>query len=99
MLKYNRIYLSECIDTTQNKLVSRECSLCHFYYFLDQNFKYQRYLCDGCHDISIKAMNLNYLAIVYSRDNAYGINFAFMTLNEAINLINSFNLVDKKGAI
>ena len=47
----------------------------------------------------MKAMNLNYLAIVYSRDNAYRINFAFMTLNEAINLINSFNLVNKKGAV
>ena len=28
MLEYDRIDLSEGIDTTKNKLVSRECSLC-----------------------------------------------------------------------
>ena len=39
MLEYDRIDLSESIDTTQNKLVSRECSLCHFFYFLDKNMK------------------------------------------------------------
>ena len=31
MLEYDRIDLSEGIDTTQNKLVSRECSLCRFF--------------------------------------------------------------------
>ena len=45
-LEYDRIDLSKGIDTTKNKLVSRECSLCGFWYFIEQNFKYQKYLCD-----------------------------------------------------
>ena len=33
MLEYDRIDASECIDSTCNKLVSRECWMCHFWYF------------------------------------------------------------------
>ena len=57
MLEYDRIDLSEGIDTTRNKLISRECNLCGFYYFFNKNFNYQRYLCNGCHDMSIKAIS------------------------------------------
>ena len=85
MLECARIDLSESIDTTQNKLVSRECSLCHFFYFLDKNFSYQKYLCNGCHDISMKAISFNNLAIIYCRGNAYRVNFTFMSRNDVYN--------------
>ena len=38
MLEYDSIDLSEGINTTKNKLVSRECSLCCFWHFIEQNF-------------------------------------------------------------
>ena len=47
MLEYDRIDISEGIDIKKCKETSRECSLCKFYYFLDKNFKYEPYLCDG----------------------------------------------------
>ena len=54
MLEYDRIDISEGIDIKKCKETSRECSLCKFYYFLDKNFNYGPYLCDGCYDMSIK---------------------------------------------
>ena len=48
MLKYDRINISEGSDIKKCKETSRECNLCKFYYFLDKNFKYGPYLCDGC---------------------------------------------------
>ena len=45
---------------------SRKCELCHFWYFLDKNFNYQKYYCNGCHDISMKAVSINNLASIYS---------------------------------
>ena len=48
MLEYNRIDLSEGIDIKKCKETSRECGLCKFYYFLDKNFNYGPYLCNGC---------------------------------------------------
>ena len=72
MLEYDRINLSEGIDVKKTSS-SRECSFCHYYYFLDINFNYQRYLCDRCHDMSMKTISINNLAIVYSKRNAYRI--------------------------
>ena len=78
---------------------SKECSFCHYYYFLDINFNYQKYLCDGCHDMSMKANSMQNLAIVYFKGNAYRINFAFMDLNEATYLLNNSNKNSKKGTL
>ena len=49
MLEYDRIDISEGIDINKCEETFRECSLCKFYYFLDKNFKYGPYLCDGCY--------------------------------------------------
>ena len=48
----------------------------------------------------MKVVSINKLAIIYSKGNAYKVNYAFMTINEASNLIkNSSNLHDKKGVL
>ena len=99
MPEYDRIDLSEGVDTASNKLVSRECSLYHFYYFLDKEFNYQKYLCNGCHDMSMKAMSMQNLAIIYYRGNAYRVNFTFMSRNDAYNLIKNANIIDEKGVL
>ena len=40
MLEYDKIDISEGIDVNKTSN-SRECSFCHYYYFLDINFNYQ----------------------------------------------------------
>ena len=99
MLEYDRIDISEGIDIKKCKEISRKCNLCKFYYFLDKNFNYGPYLCDGCYDISLKAINMKNLAIVYRGEQAYRINFAFMSKNDAFNLIQNSVIIDKKGTL
>ena len=43
--------------------------------FLDKNFNYKKYYCDGYHDMSMKTISINNLSIVYSKGNAYRIHF------------------------
>ena len=50
MIEYDRIDLDERIDLNKTSN-SREGWLCNFWYFLDKNFNYQKYYCDGCHDM------------------------------------------------
>ena len=54
MIEYDRIDVAEGIDLTKNKLVSRKCWLCGYYYFLDKNFNYEKHLCNDYHDMSCK---------------------------------------------
>ena len=99
MLEYNRIDNSEGIDSTGNKLVSKECWMCHFWYFIDKNFNFDERLCNGCHDMSVKAVSMNNLAIVYVKGSAHRINFAFMSKTDAINLIKNAVIIDKRGVL
>ena len=56
MLQYERIDIPEGIDFGKtNKSV--ECMICHYWYFKDIGFKYQPYVCNGCHDFSMIAQN------------------------------------------
>ena len=90
MLEYDRIDISEGIDTNKTSL-SKECDICHYWYFEDIGFKYEPYLCNGCNDLKQKAMKFNNIAIFYVKGNAYKISFWYMTNDDAI------NLVDKRG--
>ena len=40
-----------------------ECIICHYWNFLNINFKFQREGCNGCHDLMQKAMSFNYVVI------------------------------------
>ena len=98
MLEYNRIDISEGIDINKTNL-SKECDICHYWYFKDISFKYESYLCNECHDLMQKVMGFNNIAIVYIKENAYRIQFWYMSKDDAINIMNSSNLVDKRGGL
>ena len=53
MLEYERIDISEGIDVNKTNL-SKQCDICHYWYFKDIGLKYQLYLCNGCHDVMQK---------------------------------------------
>ena len=42
-------------------------------------------------------MSFNNIAIVYVKENAYRTHFWYMTKDDAIDIINGSNLVDKRG--
>ena len=99
MLEYNRIDISEGIDINKCKKASRECSLCNFYYFLDKNFKYGPYLCNGCYDMSMKANSMQNLTIMNHNGNHYRVNFVFISKKDVYNLIKNATIIDKKRTL
>ena len=62
MLEYYRIDISEEIDINKTN-ASKECDICHYWYFLGKSFKYEPYICNDCHDLEQKAMNFNDIAM------------------------------------
>ena len=53
MLEYEKIDISDGIDINKSDK-SKECMLCHYWYFLDKSFSYGPYLCDGYYVINMK---------------------------------------------
>ena len=46
-----------------------------------------------------KAVGFNNIAIVYIKGSAYRIHFGYMSNDDAINIMNVSNLVDKRGVL
>ena len=98
MLEYDRIDISEVSDVNKTS-ASKECGTSHYWYFKDIGFKYEKYLCNGCHDLMQKAISFNNVAIVYVKGIAYRIHFWYMSKDDAINVMNGSNLTDKRGVL
>ena len=90
MLEYGRIDISESIDTDRTS-ASKECSIFHYWYFLDKIFNYDPYLCNGSHDLMQKAMSFKNVAIVSIKGNDYRIHFYYISKNDAITLMTNSN--------
>ena len=63
MLQYKNIDVSEGIDTNKT-IVSKECMLCHYWYFKDVRFKFELHVCNKCHDVLVTAYDLKNIAIL-----------------------------------
>ena len=63
MLEYDRVYISEGINVNKTNLW-KECDIWHYWCFKDVGFKYENYLCNGCHDLMQKAMSFNNVAML-----------------------------------
>ena len=98
MLEYNRTDISEGIDVKKTSL-SKEYDICHYWYFKDIGFQYEKYLCNGRHDLMQKSMSFNNVAIVYFKGSAQRIHFWYMSNEYAINIMNGSNLIDKMGVL
>ena len=90
MLKYDRIDISEGIDINKTN-ASKERDICHYWYFLDKNFKYEPYLCNGCHDLMQKAMSFNGVTVSI-KECDYRIHFWYMSKKDAINIMKNSDL-------
>ena len=98
MLEYNKIDISEGIGIKKTS-ASKEGDISHYWYFLNKNFSYEPYLCNGCHDLMQKAFNFNDVAISSIKGNDYRIHIWYMSKNDAINLMNNSSLNEKTGSL
>ena len=98
ILEYDRIDISEGIDINKTNK-SKECMLCHYWYFLNKNFSYEPYLCSGCYNIMQKSNDFKDIAIVNVKKSTYRIYFQYMSKREAKSLMTNSNLIDKIGIL
>ena len=86
MLYYDRIDVSEGIDINKTN-ESKECNICHYWYFLHRDFKFQPNVGNGCHDLLMMTINLSNIAILSIKGFDYHCIVTGISKNEAINLM------------
>ena len=93
MLYFDRIGVLEGIDVNKTS-ASKECDICHYWYFLNYSFKFQPNVCNRCHDLLMMSMNLSDIAIL----NIKGSNdrcIILISKNKGINLMRNADLTKK----
>ena len=68
MLKYDKIDITEGIDFNKTNK-SKECKFCHYWYYLNKNFSYGPFTCDGCYNIVQKSTDFKNIAIIRVKKN------------------------------
>ena len=56
MLHFDKIDISQGIDINKTS-ASKECDVCHYWYFLDKGFKFQPNICNGCYDVLLMSVS------------------------------------------
>ena len=98
MLYFDRIDVSEGIDVNKTS-ASKECDVCHYWYFLNYSFKFQPNVCNRCHDLLIMSVNLSNIAILNIKGSDYHCIISLICKNEAINLTQYADLTKKSGVL
>ena len=58
------------------------------WYFLNKNFGYGPFTCDGCYDTVQRSTDFKDIGIVHIKNNAYRIYFQHMSKHEAKKIVN-----------
>ena len=94
MLQYEKIDVSEGIDTNKTS-ASKECMLCHYWYFKDVGFKFEPHVCNKCHDVLMTAYELKIVAILTVKGVDYRCILWGISKNEGANVLNDSVLEEK----
>ena len=96
MIYYDRIDVSEGIDVNKT-IVSKECDICHCWYFLNKGFKFEPDLCNRCHDLLMVSMSLSNIAVLNIKGSIYCYIIIRISKRKTINLMQSATLMDTSG--
>ena len=94
MLYFDRIGVLEGIDVNKTS-ASKECDICHYWYFLNHLFKFQSNVCSRCHDLLMMSMNLSDTDILNIKSSDYRCIISLISKSEAINLMQNADLTEK----
>ena len=98
MIYHDRIDVCEGTDVNKTS-ASKECDVCHYWYFLNYGFKFQPNACNTCHDLLMVSANLSDIAILYSKGSDYCCIISLTSKNEDINLLQNADLTEKSRAL
>ena len=94
MLQYPKIDVSEGIDINKTS-ASKECELCHYWFFKDIGFKFQEHVCNKSHDLLTMADSLKNIAILSAKGATFRCVLMGISENEGSKRLNNSVTYDR----
>ena len=86
-VKYEKIDVSEGIDVNKTS-ASKECELCHYWFFKDSGFKFEEHVCNKCPD--------NNIAVLSAKGTTFRCLLMGISKNEGLKRLNNSVTYDKR---
>ena len=94
MLQYKKIDVSEGTDVNKTS-ASKECALCPYWFFKDVGFKFEKHVCNRCHDLLTMAYSLKKIAILSAKGATFRCLLMSIGKNEALKKLNNSVTYDR----
>ena len=94
MLHFDRMDAFERTDVNKTT-ASKERDICHYWYFLNYSFKFQTNFCKKYHVLLMMFINLSGIAVLNIKVSDYRCIIRLINKNEAMNLMQNTNLIEK----
>ena len=94
MLQYEKFDVSEGIDVNKTK-ASKECELCHYWFFKDVGCKFEEHVCNGCHDLLTMAHSLKNIVILSAKGATFRCLLMGASKNKALKKLNNSVTYDR----
>ena len=98
MIYYDRIDVFKGIDVNKTN-ESKECDICHYWYFLDKRFMFEAYASKYCHNLLMMSKNLDDTAILIINGIQYRCTISRISKSEAVNLLENAGFREKIGTL
>ena len=93
-MQYQKIDVSEGIDVNKTS-ASEECELCHYWFFKDVGFKFEKHVCNGCHYLLTVAYSLKSIAILSAKGATFRCVSMGISKNEGLKRLNNSVTYDR----
>ena len=94
MLQYQKNDVSEGIDVNKTS-ASKECELCHNWFFEDVGFKLEKHVCNRCHDLLTTAYSLKNISILNAKGSTFRCILMVISKNEGLKRLNNSVTYDR----
>ena len=94
MLRYQKVDISEGTDVNKTS-ASKECRVCHYWFFKDIEFKFQEYVCNKCHDLLTIAYSSKDIAKLNAKGATFRCILVGISKNEGLKRLNNLVTCDR----
>ena len=75
--------------------MNQKCELCHYWFFKNIGLKFEKHVCNGCHDLLTVAYSLKNIAILSAKGATFRCVLMVISKSEGLKILNNSVTFDR----